>query len=152
MTKKELSQLKELNKEVADLVRRHSEIEDTLRDMEYVISDTVTGSSKYDPYTKHTIVVGSVCIGSYDSGTYFEQRRNLRKLQHEINEKIQQCSGEYSRIMRYINSIEDSLTRQIFRYRFIDGWSWVKIACEVGGDNTEDSVRKITERYLDACA
>lgn len=48
----------------------------------------------------------------------------------------------------YIISIDDEQTQLIFRYRFIKGYTWVKVAMELGGGNTEDSVRKRVDRYL----
>ena len=54
------------------------------------------------------------------------------------------------RAMNFINSIEDSLTRQVFYYRFVKSLPWKRVAYMTGGCNTEESVRKIAERYLKA--
>ena len=56
---------------------------------------------------------------------------------------------ERNRLERYIADIPDSLTRQIFALRFINGLSWVHIALDVGGGNTEEGVRKRVYRYLE---
>lgn len=50
------------------------------------------------------------------------------------------------RLTAYIHDIDDSLTRQIFELRFIDGKSWNEVADECGG--TESSVKKTCYRYL----
>ena len=50
------------------------------------------------------------------------------------------------RLTAYIHSIDDSLTRQIFELRFIDGKSWNEVADKCGG--TESSVKKTCYRYL----
>ncbi len=65
-----------------------------------------------------------------------------------ITAKQQQCIYERSRLERYINGIQDSLTRQIFTLRFINGLSWRQVADHIGGGNTEDSVKKTCYRYL----
>ena len=65
-----------------------------------------------------------------------------------IAAKIVQCTHERNRLERYISGIPDSLTRQIFTLRFIDGLTWVKVAMSIGGDNTADSVRMVVKRYL----
>lgn len=65
-----------------------------------------------------------------------------------ISAKITQCLHERSRIERYIADIPDSLTRQIFTHRFVDGLSWVQVAFSVGGGNTEDGVRQRVYRHL----
>lgn len=65
-----------------------------------------------------------------------------------IAAKQQQCIYERSRLERYIAEIPDSLTRQIFVLRFIDGLTWYQTAMHIGGGNTEDSVRQRVYRYL----
>lgn len=65
-----------------------------------------------------------------------------------IAAKQQQCIHERSRLERYIAGIPDSLTRQIFTLRFINGLTWYQVAMHIGG-NTEDSVKKVCYRYLD---
>ena len=69
-------------------------------------------------------------------------------LQALIAAKQLQCIHERARLERWINDIPDSQTRQIFRYRFINGLSWVQVAHSIGGGNTEDSVKKRCYRYM----
>ncbi len=64
-----------------------------------------------------------------------------------IQLKVQEYWHEYNRLMRYINGIDDSLVRQIMTLRYINGMTWNAVADTIGG-NTEDSVRKIHDRYL----
>ena len=47
-----------------------------------------------------------------------------------------------------LQKIPDSITRQIFTLRFINGLSWVQIAFHIGGGNTADGVRKRLFRHL----
>jgi hypothetical protein len=65
-----------------------------------------------------------------------------------IVEKIKKCRILQKNINDFLNTVDDSLTRQIFSYRFLKCMSWKQVAYMVGGNNTEDSVRKISERYL----
>ena len=49
-------------------------------------------------------------------------------------------------------SINSSLTRRIFEYRYIKGdykLSWQRIAVIIGGGNTADGVRKTHKRYIE---
>lgn len=50
---------------------------------------------------------------------------------------------------KFIQTIPESLTRLIISKRYIDGYSWRRIAFEVGGGNTEDGVKKIAYRFMD---
>ena len=61
-----------------------------------------------------------------------------------------QCIHEKARLERWISSIPDSVTRQIFHCRFAEGMSWYQVAVNVGGNNTEASVKMICYRYLKA--
>ena len=65
-----------------------------------------------------------------------------------IAAKYQQCIHERSRLERYIAGIPDSLTRQIFTLRFVNGFTWYQVSAHIGGDNSEDSVKKICYRYI----
>lgn len=66
-----------------------------------------------------------------------------------IAAKQQQCIHERNRLERYIADIPDSLTRQIFTLRFINGLTWYQVAMYIGGGNTEASVKMTCYRYLD---
>lgn len=79
-------------------------------------------------------------------GSYASEIADLKGI---IEEKQKQCIYERNRIERYISGIDDSLLRQIFTYRFVNGLSWRKVAACVGGGNTEDGCRKAVKRYLE---
>ena len=66
--------------------------------------------------------------------------RILREQEEYIKEQIA--------IEDYIRTIDDYQIRLIFSYRFIDLFTWNKIAHAIGGNNTEDSVKKICYRFL----
>jgi len=69
-------------------------------------------------------------------------------LREMIEAQQAECLQERVRLETYIGSIQDSQTRMIFHYRFVDGYSWIRVAHATGGGNTEDSVKKICYRYL----
>ncbi len=64
-------------------------------------------------------------------------------------EKRAEMAMERDRIEQWINSIEDDTVKFIFLRRFVDGMRWNYIADELGGNNTEDSVKKMCYRYLE---
>lgn len=51
-------------------------------------------------------------------------------------------------VAAYIQTIEDSQTRMIFRLRFIHGMAWKEVSAAVGGRNTENGVKNICYRYI----
>ena len=130
MTLKELSQLYYLNREI----ERDQERLEKLR-----ASASAPGAPNYDGMPK---------------SPSFENRLDryiaeIVDLEAIIQAKIMQCLHERARLERYIAEIPDSLTRQIFQLRFINGLTWVQIAFSVGGGNTEEGVRKRVYRYLE---
>lgn len=130
MTLKELSQLYYLNREI----ERDQERLEELR-----AKASAPGAPNYDGMPK---------------SPSFENRleryiAEIVDLEAIIQAKITQCLHERNRLERYIAEIPDSLTRQIFQLRFINGLTWLQIAFSVGGGNTEEGVRKRVYRYLE---
>lgn len=128
MTAKRLHQYKALCREIADLGKK---IENSKLESD-IVSDVVSGSDNQYPYVARHFTV---------TGAGADQRERLRKMQEK-------CRRERDEILAYIDAIEDSITRQIFRYRHIEGLSWRAVAFRMGGYDTEDGVRKKHDRYL----
>lgn len=129
MTLKELSQLYYLNREIEMDQRRLRELEARALPGAQVITGMPHGSGVAD------IV-----------GRYAAEIADLRGI---IEAKHQQCLYERSRLERYIADIDDSLLRQIFTYRFVNGLPWLQVAACIGGNNTADSVRVVCNRYIE---
>ena len=128
MTLKELSQLYYLNREIEMDQHRLRELE----------AKALPGAQVITGRPHGTGVVDKV-------GEYAAEIADLRGI---IEAKHQQCLYERSRLERYIAGIDDSLTRQIFTYRFINGLPWVQVAACIGG-NTPDGCRMTVKRYLE---
>ena len=129
MTLKELSQLYYLNREIEMDQRRLRELEVRALPGAQVITGMPHGTGVAD------IV-----------GRYAAEIADLRGI---IEAKHQQCLYERSRLERYIADIDDSLLRQIFTYRFVNGLPWLQVAACIGGNNTADSVRVACNRYIE---
>lgn len=129
MTLKELSQLYYLNREIEMDQRRLRELE----------AKALPGAQVITGMPHGTGVVDKV-------GEYAAEIADLRGI---IEAKHQQCLYERSRLERYIADIDDSLLRQIFTYRFVNGLPWLQVAACIGGNNTADSVRVACNRYIE---
>ncbi len=66
-----------------------------------------------------------------------------------IEEKIAELQAKCDAALEFIKAIPDSLTRQIIYCRCVECMSWRRVAAEVGGDNTEESVKKIYYRFFE---
>ena len=130
MTLKELSQLYYLNREVEADQKKLSAMKIKIPGSTGVSLTGMPGGN----------VQGKNCLENYIA--------EIIDLETIISAKITQCLHERNRLERYIADIPDSLTRQIFTLRFINGLTWRQVAYSLGGGNTEDSVKKICYRYL----
>ena len=130
MTVKELSQLGYLAREIEMDRRRLKELEDLAASLSSPQSDGMPRAPGYGDKIAR-------CVA------------DIVDTQAIIAAKQQQCIYERNRLERFIAAIPDSLTRQIFTLRFVDGLSWARVALGVGGGNTEDGVKKACYRYLD---
>ena len=71
-------------------------------------------------------------------------------LEEVIKARLVLAQKERIRLERYIMTIPDSLTRQIFEDRFVSLMSWDEVAVDIGGGRgcSADRVKKICYRYL----
>lgn len=77
------------------------------------------------------------------------ETENIDEKKRRYEEKLKEYTAELLEAEQYIDGIDDSYTRLIFSMRFIDGFSWQKIALTVGGGNSPDGMRKVVIRYLE---
>ena len=131
MTKEELRQIYYLNREVKmwqdelDRMQRQSIV------MSPRLTGTPRGSGLHDP-------VAGTAVAAAD-------------IEAIIRGKLAEIQIQRKQIVEYIDTIEDSLVRQIMFYRYMSCMSWTQVAMEIGGSNTPDGVRKIHDRFLAGC-
>ena len=124
MTKKELAQYRSICDEILELKR-------SIKNK--TMHDTVRGSDAEFPFLSHPMQVTGVQATEDNQKTLV----TVRKLEMKKRE-----------IENFIDNIEDSLTRRIFRLRFIEGKNWKQISVQIGGGNTDISLRQMMCRYL----
>lgn len=91
----------------------------------------------------------STSHGSGAADKVAERAARTADLERLIAAKRDEIQGLRDRAVEYIYGIPDSLTRQVVYYRCVSLFSWRRVAYEVGGNNTEESVRKIYTRFFD---
>lgn len=128
VTKKELSQLYYLKKEIRQLEQRIKELETAATGCTAKITGLPHGTGVNDK------------IGSYAA-----QIADLKSL---LDLNLKKCFYELNRLDRYIESIKDPLLRQIILYRFENHMSWGQIERAIGGNDNSESLRKKLYIYL----
>lgn len=127
-TRKELSQLYYLKREIRSDEQRLLELEAAATSITQNISGMPGSGRKSD----------KTAIGA-----------EIADLKRIISSKNEMCIAHYNRIMRYVASIDDSLIRQVITYRHVDMMKWRDIAQKIGGGNSEDGIRMAYKRYLE---
>lgn len=129
VTKEELSQIYYLNKELRMWQKELESLEcqSLLRGQQLTGMPFVSGTSDKTGDIATTIAdIKNIIIG--------------KQAEIQIQKK---------KIMTYIEQIEDSCMRQIIFYRCVSCMSWNNVAQEIGGNNTEDSVRMAFNRFFE---
>lgn len=143
MTKKELSQLRDLKREIQLLKEQRAEIRNRMRSMK--TPNCVEASSKDPPYQKHCVTIYGVSPS--ETAAYHEDDAHLQKIRLTIAERERRCQEELERLDRFIASIEDSKIRQIVTLYYIQGLSWQQVAFKIGHHDEQYARRKI-DRFL----
>ena len=87
--------------------------------------------------------------GSGVSDKVADRAERIIELENRIIAKRDEIQRLRDEAVAYIESIQDSLTRQIVYYRCVSLMSWRRVAYEVGGNNTPDGVRMIYNRFME---
>lgn len=137
-----LEQYNSIKKEIEDLERRNKKDRKEIKKLEkQIVSDTVTGS-------RDDLTIGPIMVKGVAEGWIDEKRERIRaRLQkrQQFERKLKRMKKD---IEEYIQKIEDSETRRIARYRYIDELEWPQVAVRMGNGYSGDACRMKMERYL----
>lgn len=122
-----LSQLRYLKGEIDDLSQRIAELELMAQGGAGRVTGMPRGGRRADRVAECAVKIAD--------------------LRHKMDERRLDCMEELARLYEFIDDIPDSLTRQIFMLRYIDGLSWQQIAFRVG-EGDEQYPRRVHNRYL----
>lgn len=92
--------------------------------------------------------VGGSSHGSAVSDRVAQRGERVVELENRIRAKRDEIQELRDKAVQYIATIPDSLIRQILFYRCVSLFGWKRVAYEVGGRNTEDSVKKMYQRFF----
>ena len=128
MTKKELSQLYYLKREIKEQQKRIKELE----------AAATSCSSKIDGLPSGEGINDKI-------GNYAVQIADLKSL---LDLNLKKCFYEFNRLNRYIQSVEDSQMRMILTLRYVNGLTWRQIAKSMGVAGDGSTERKKHDRIL----
>jgi len=123
-------------KQYKDLCREIKELENYIKKLENRnVSDIVAGSNNEFPYQ----IVNFKIEGLVPTD----------KLCKVLVERKVKCEQLKIKIEEFISGIPDSITRQVFQYRYIDGLSWQAIAYRIGRHDESYPRKVVHDKYLE---
>ena len=128
MTLQELYSIPHLKKEIAGYEEKIKELEEMAESTTAKITGMPRGGGTSDK------------VGECATAIAFYKDFLKQAIAKRITTEIE--------ILRYVESINDAELRRIMFLRFIQQKTWQQVADEIGGNNTEDSVRKRCNRYV----
>lgn len=128
MTKKELSQLYYLRKEIKEQQRRLSELETLATSCTANVTGIPNGNGI-----------------SYKVANYAAQIADLKGL---LDLNLKKCFYELNRLDRFISSVKDSEMRIILTLRYSQGLTWQQVAQNMGVLGDGSTERKKHNRFL----
>lgn len=142
MNKDILIQYCDLQQEISELQERKVKLEKQLKSFMDggTVTDMVTGGAGGIQHFK---------IEGFPIVAYDRARNALQKNIQRIENKYTELLELQNKTEEYIESIGDSRMRRIVRMRFIDKMTWNQVASRIGGNNTEDSIKKAFYRFID---
>ena len=122
MTKRELQEIPNLNKEIELLKRQIEDAEYSVKARH--VTDVVKGSSSHFPYQERHFKVGGV--------DWRGNERDVQRLRKHLQSRIDELTARVEAALKYIESLEDSRTRMILHCRYISGYTWEQTVVETG--------------------
>lgn len=132
LTKERLEQYRDICKEI-------EEIKADIAKRELLVTDTVIGSAPDYPYTTHPISVQG--LADYHSRRIFVTQM--------LKDQITKLEAERTEIEHFLNDIQDSELRRIYRMRYVKGLTWQQVAFRIG-KHDEQYPRKKAEKFLES--
>lgn len=139
---------KELLKQHTDLIVEIKDLECEIKILEKkeskVERDIVTGSNPYFPFEmKHFNIEGYNIVEEEDRNCKISKKKDI------LVKRKNKCEELKIQIEEFISTIPDSLTRRVFRYRYVDNLGWQAIAMRIGKAHESYPRRDIHDKYLD---
>lgn len=140
---------KEILIQYSDLQQEIIELQDRRKTLEKQFKSFLDGGTVTDMVTGGSGGIQHFKIEGFPVVAYEKARNSLQKNIQKIEDKYTELLELQNEVEEYIESISDSRMRRIIRMRFLDKLTWNQVADNIGGGNTEDSVRMAFNRFIE---
>lgn len=148
MDKEVLVQYAEMMEEIKDIRARIGRLEKQIKNLG-IVSDSVKGTRADGTY-------GSIRITGYPTPEYYRKTAAVERLKRILDQKEAELLELTCKAEEYIESLDRSEVRIMFRLYYIDGMPWWKVANRLNQmfprrrkGFTEDSCRMRNNRFFE---
>ena len=140
---------KEILTQYADLQQECKEVRWKIEKLERQIEKIESDGNVVDKVRGGNGGLQSFKIEGFPYPEYSRKKTLLYARKATLSELEMELLETLNDVEEFITSIKDSHIRRIINLRVIDGLSWSKVADRIGGGNTDDSVRKTFDRFME---
>lgn len=140
---------KEILVQYADLKQECKEVREKIEKLEKQIDRIEKDGNVEDKVRGGIGGLQSFKIEGFPYPKYNRKKTLLCARKTILSELEMELLETLNEVETFIASVEDSHMRRIISLRIVDGLSWNKVADRIGGGNTDDSVRKAFDRFME---
>ena len=139
---------KEILVQYADLQQECKEVREKIEKLEKQIAKIESDMAVVDKVRGGDGGLQSFRIEGFPYPEYSRKKTLLYARKATLSELEMELLETLNKVEKFIANISDSHIRRIVNLRVVDGLSWCEVSRRIGG-NTEDSVRKAFERFIE---
>lgn len=140
---------KEILVQYSDLQQECKEVREKIEKLENQIERIEKDGNVVDKVSGGIGGLQSFKIEGFPYPEYSRKKTLLYARKATLSELEMELLETLNEVETFIASVEDSHMRRIISLRVVDGLSWNKVADHIGGGNTDDSVRKAFDRFME---
>ena len=139
---------KEILIQYADLQKESKEIRGRIEKLEEQIERIESQGAVVDKVSGGEGGIQSFKIEGFPYPEYSRKKTLLYARKATLSELELEIIETLNEVESFISTVKDSHMRRIITFRVVDGLTWNQVASKIGG-NTEDSVRKAFDRFME---
>ena len=140
---------KEILVQYTDLQKERKEVREKIKKLEKQIETIENDGNVADKVRGGDGGLQSFKIEGFPYPEYSRKKTLLYMRKATLSELEMELIETLNEVEEFITTIKDSHMRRIISLRVVDGLSWNKVADRIGGGNTDDSVRKAFDRFME---
>ena len=140
---------KEILVQYTDLQKERKEVRAKIEKLEKQIKTIENDGNVADKVRGGDGGMQSFKIDGFPYPEYSRKKTLLYMRKATLSELEMELIETLNEVEEFITTIKDSHMRRIISLRVVDGLSWNKVADRIGGGNTDDSVRKAFDRFME---